>query len=110
MQSKILSSPDKEHLLTIALDGENCWENYMEDGASFLKTLYTLITEDETLETVLISEYLDKTKEDKTLTKIASGSWINRNFKLWILLQLWQCQSDIHLRSGLIKRIRQIPG
>ena len=48
LQSKILSSPDNEHLLTIALDGENCWENYLEDGASFLKTLYTLITEDDT--------------------------------------------------------------
>lgn len=84
LQSKILSSPDREHLLTIALDGENCWENYLEDGASFLKTLYTLITEDETLETVLISDYLDNTKEDKPLNKIASGSWMNRNFKLWI--------------------------
>ena len=84
IQSKILSSPDKDHLLTIALDGENCWENYMEDGASLLKTLYTLITEDETLETVLISDYLAKSKEHKPLNKIASGSWFNRNFKLWI--------------------------
>ena len=84
LQSKILSSPDNEHLLTIALDGENCWENYLEDGASFLKTLYTLITEDDSLETVLLSDYLEKTKEDKLLQKIASGSWINRNFKLWI--------------------------
>lgn len=84
LQSKILSSPDNEHLLTIALDGENCWENYLEDGASFLKTLYTLITEDDSLETVLLSDYLEKTKEDRLLPKIASGSWINRNFKLWI--------------------------
>ena len=84
MQSKILSSPDKDHLLTIALDGENCWENYFEDGSSFLKTLYTLITEDDTLETVLISDYLDNTKENKLLPKIASGSGFNRNFKLWI--------------------------
>ena len=84
LQSKILSSPDKEHLLTIALDGENCWENYLEDGASFLKALYTLITEDDSLETVLLSEYLDKAKENKILNKISSGSWINRNFKLWV--------------------------
>lgn len=84
MQSKILSSPDNEHLLTIALDGENCWENYLEDGASFLKTLYTLITEDETLETVLISDYLEKSKEHKVLNKISAGSWFNKNFKLWI--------------------------
>lgn len=84
IQSKILSSPDKEHLLTIALDGENCWENYPQGGNTFLNTLYQLITEDKTLETVLISDYLDKTKEDKPLEKISAGSWINRNFKLWI--------------------------
>ena len=27
MQNKLLVSPDDKHLLTIALDGENCWEN-----------------------------------------------------------------------------------
>ncbi|MBQ8167801.1 hypothetical protein IJZ97_00070 [bacterium] len=84
IQNKLLSSPDKKHLLTIAMDGENCWENYMEDGLSFLKTLYTLIEEDESLETVLISDYMDSENHHKNLSKISSGSWINRNFKLWI--------------------------
>ena len=84
IQSKLLSSPDKNHLLTIAMDGENCWENYMEDGLSFLKTIYNLIEEDNSLETVLISDYLEKEKNYKSLPKITSGSWINKNFKLWI--------------------------
>ena len=84
IQSKLLSSPDSNHMLTIAMDGENCWENYLEDGLSFLKTIYTLIEEDETLETVLISEYLAKETSHKPLEKLSSGSWINRNFKLWI--------------------------
>ena len=84
MQSKLLSSPDENHLLTIAMDGENCWENYPMDGNIFLNTLYKLIDEDDSLETVLISDYLDKEKHHKPLQKIAAGSWINRNFKLWI--------------------------
>lgn len=84
IQSKLLSSPDTNHILTIAMDGENCWENYMEDGLSFLKTIYTLIEEDDTLETVLISDYMDREKQHKQLQKISSGSWINRSFKLWI--------------------------
>ncbi len=84
IQSKILSSPDEEHLLTIAMDGENCWENYLEDGNVFLEELYKLITEDDTLETVLISDYLEKSKESKPLKKIASGASFNRDFKLWI--------------------------
>lgn len=84
IQNKIQSSPDTNHLLTIALDGENCWENYVKDGAAFLNLVYSMIEEDETLETVLISDYLDKEKHHKELKKIHSGSWINRNFQLWV--------------------------
>ena len=83
IQSKLLSSPDENHLLTIAMDGENCWENYKEDGNTFLTTLYSLIENDPTLETVLISDYLERDSQ-KPLNRIASGSWVNRNFKLWI--------------------------
>ena len=82
IQSKLLSSPDENHLLTIAMDGENCWENYESDGYIFLNTIYSLIESDDTLETVLISDYLEKDTQ-KPLKKIASGSW-NRGFKLWI--------------------------
>jgi alpha-amylase/alpha-mannosidase (GH57 family) len=83
VQSKLLSSPDENHLLTIAMDGENCWENYPDDGAVFLSTLYNLISEDPSLETVLLSDYIENDKP-KPLNKVASGSWINRNFDLWI--------------------------
>lgn len=82
-QNKLLSSPDEHHLLTIAMDGENCWENYPSDGLTFLSSIYSLIENDETLETVLISDYLGKDVQ-KPLNKISSGSWVNRNFKLWI--------------------------
>ncbi len=84
IQNRILASPDESHLLTIALDGENSWENYQEDGSHFLKAIYKLIEEDDTLETVLISDYIEQDKNIKKLPKIYSGSWINRNFQLWI--------------------------
>lgn len=84
IQTKLQKSPDKCHLLTIAMDGENCWENYVQDGAIFLKELYSMIENDETLETVLISDYINKEKYHKELKKIHSGSWINRNFQIWI--------------------------
>lgn len=84
IQNKLQKSPDKHHILTIAMDGENCWENYSEDGTTFLKTIYSMIEDDETLETVLISDYLAKEKYHKELKKIHSGSWINRNFQLWV--------------------------
>ena len=82
-QGKLLSSPDENHLLTIAMDGENCWENYTSDGYEFLNKLYSLIENDPTLETVLISDYIERDTQ-KPLNKISSGSWVNRNFKLWI--------------------------
>ncbi len=84
IQNKLQNSPDNNHLLTIAMDGENCWENYSNDGNSFLQAVYSMIEEDETLETVLISDYLENEKHPKDLKKISSGSWINRNFQLWI--------------------------
>ena len=84
IQNKLQTSPDKNHLLTIALDGENCWENYEQDGSMFLNQIYSMIEEDQTLETVLISDYIDKETHSKELKKIHSGSWLNQNFQLWI--------------------------
>ncbi len=84
VQNKLLVSPDQTHLLTIALDGENCWENYQNDGNDFLANIYSLIESDETLETVLISDYIKKDKHKKTLNKIYSGSWIDKTFQYWI--------------------------
>lgn len=84
IQSKIFASPDDSHLLTIALDGENSWENYPDDGENFLKSIYGLIENDDSLNTVLISDYIEHDKNIKKLSKLYSGSWINRNFQLWI--------------------------
>ena len=84
IQNKLLVSPDENHLLTIALDAENCWENYQNDGRDFLEGIYSMITEDESLETVLISDYIDSDKHKKTLKKIYSGSWIDKTFQYWI--------------------------
>lgn len=84
IQSKLLVSPDKTHLLTIALDGENCWERYMNDGFAFLDTIYSEIEKDDSIETVLISDYIEKDEHKKELNKIVAGSWINNSFQCWI--------------------------
>lgn len=83
-QGKLLISPDNSHLLTIALDGENCWENYENDGNDFLENLYQLIENDDSLETVLITDYINKDEHKKVLSKITAGSSIDRSFKYWI--------------------------
>ncbi len=84
IQNKLLVSPDEKHLLTIASDCENCWENYLNDGIEFLENIYGLLGKDDTLETVLISDYIDSDKNKKNLKKIFSGSWIDKTFRYWI--------------------------
>lgn len=84
IQNKISKSPDVHHILTIAMDGENSWENYANDGGAFLDAIYSLIEKDESLETVLVSEYLKSVMHHKPLKKVQAGSWINRSFQLWI--------------------------
>ena len=82
---KLKISPDSSHLLTVAMDGENSWASYPEDGRLFLEKLYSLIEEDDTLQTVLIGDYVEKNKKiEKKLKKLASGSWVNQEFQLWI--------------------------
>ncbi len=84
IQNKLLVSPDDSHLLTIASDCENCWENYENDGIEFLENIYNLIENDNTLETVLISDYIETDKHKKSLKKIYSGSCIDKTFRFWI--------------------------
>ncbi len=82
---KLKNSPDEKHLFTIAMDGENSWDSYNEDGAVFLERLYSLINEDNNIKTVLISDFVNKNKSiEKPLKKVAAGSWMNQEFQLWI--------------------------
>jgi len=71
-------------LVTIALDGENCWEYYENDGKDFLKLLYQNITESPFIKTVTVREYLEGRHQLKKLTEIPSGSWIYGDFLKWI--------------------------
>ena len=83
IQTKLQSSPKNNHILTIALDGENCWETYPDDGNIFLEKLYDLINSDNTLTTVTISDFTENNPPEK-IKNLKSGSWINRNFDMWI--------------------------
>jgi len=71
-------------LVTIALDGENAWEHYRNDGRDFLYRLYERLSEEQEFEVVTVGEYLDKCPQPDTLPKLFAGSWINHNFNIWI--------------------------
>lgn len=81
LQSK---SQDIPYLITIALDGENCWEYYQEDGRIFLETLYALLNADESINSTTVSAYLEQYPAQDTLDHLFPGSWINSDFSTWI--------------------------
>ncbi len=79
-----LHDDDQPHLLSIILDGENCWEYYENNGDDFLRHLYTLLSTDSTLRTVTVSEYLAHFPPKVTIDRLAAGSWIGGDMLTWI--------------------------
>ncbi|MFB2967791.1 glycoside hydrolase [Aerosakkonema sp. BLCC-F183] len=76
----------KPWLVTIALDGENCWEHYQLDGKPFLETLYQTLNTHKELKLVTVSEFLDRFPPTETIPaeKLHTGSWVDGNLTTWI--------------------------
>lgn len=76
----------QDALVSVILDGENCWEYYEANGRPFLESLYRLLSESNEIETVTVSGALASRKPlpERTIGRIYSGSWIGSNFKIWI--------------------------
>lgn len=71
-------------LVTVALDGENCWEYYPNDGHDFLQALYSRLAEDGRLKLVTVSEGLHAVPATQHLPHLHAGSWIEHDFTTWI--------------------------
>lgn len=84
IQSKLQTSPDTRHIVTIALDGENCWESYRANGKIFLRKLYEILSEDKTIDVTTVSDYIKKKAATRLRIPLHTGSWIDRSFHLWI--------------------------
>ncbi|HEY9295887.1 MAG TPA: glycoside hydrolase [Phormidium sp.] len=80
------TSLENPWLVTIALDGENCWENYHLDGKPFLESLYQTLSNHREIELVTVSEYLEKFPTTATLPaeKLHTGSWVDGNLTTWV--------------------------
>src|SRR6266850_3219217 len=48
--------PRPSPLVTVILDGENCWETYPDDGRAFLSALYERLQRERDIEPVTVSE------------------------------------------------------
>jgi starch synthase len=87
-------------LVTIALDGENCWDFYEENGNHFLGALYGRLAADADLKLTTISGFLDEVPSRQSLTRIVAGSWIDANLDTWIgdpeHSRAWDLLSETH--------------
>lgn len=73
-------------LVTIALDGENCWEFYPQDGKPFLEALYQSLSNEPHIKLVTVSEFLQQFPATATIPgeQLHSGSWVDGSFTTWI--------------------------
>ncbi len=80
------SNSEQPWLVTIALDGENCWEFYQEDGKPFLEALYQSLSNEPHIQLVTVSEFIDKYPPTATIPgeQLHSGSWVDGSFTTWI--------------------------
>jgi hypothetical protein len=71
-------------LVSIVLDGENCWEHYAGDGGPFLEALYDALERAPDIRTRTPSDVLADAPPAEALPELHSGSWIDADFHIWI--------------------------
>ncbi|MDI6606598.1 MAG: glycoside hydrolase family 57 protein, partial [Candidatus Omnitrophota bacterium] len=71
-------------LVVIAMDGENAWEYYANDGHDFLELLYERLSECKFIKTATISQYLKRFPAKNNIPALSAGSWIFADFGKWI--------------------------
>jgi alpha-amylase/alpha-mannosidase (GH57 family) len=71
-------------VVSVILDGENCWEGYEADGGPFLDRLYRALEEAPDVRLRTPSQVLDDASVLPMLSTLHSGSWIDADFHIWI--------------------------
>ncbi|MBN1656932.1 MAG: hypothetical protein JXA93_00950 [Anaerolineae bacterium] len=79
-----LADPAHPYLVSIILDGENCWEGYEHNGDLFLDRLYDQLVIDPDLCPVTVTDYLAQHPPRVEIGTLHTGSWINHNLETWI--------------------------
>ena len=88
------ASDDRTPVVSVILDGENCWEYYPYNGNYFLDALYRGIATHPTIRPTTYADWLDGgTAGDidagvqvsaGTLDHLVAGSWVGGDFSTWI--------------------------
>jgi alpha-amylase/alpha-mannosidase (GH57 family) len=75
---------DQPALVSVILDGENCWEHYPGGGVPFLRALYERCTRSPGIRPVQVGTFLEQHPPRDTLPHLFAGSWISHNFAIWV--------------------------
>lgn len=70
-------------VVSVMLDGENCWGDYEQDGGPFLERLYASLAEARDIRTTTPAEVLARERTWPSLSRLHSGSWIDADFHVW---------------------------
>ncbi len=73
-----------DKVVTIIVDGENCWENYDMDGKEFLTEFYQRLSTNNELFPTTPSAYLNSTVDIVQLESLFPGAWFSANYDTWI--------------------------
>ena len=72
------------HVVVIALDGENAWDHYPFNGYYFLKALYAALSDNPQFELLTLSQCLARGLEARRLSRVMAGSWVYGSLATWM--------------------------
>ncbi len=76
---------DEPKVVSVMLDGENCWEHYAYNGYYFLTALYKALESHARIRTATCSEVAQEPPAAPApLERVVAGSWVHGNFSTWI--------------------------
>jgi len=75
---------DCNKVVSIVLDGENCWEYYPNNGYHFLTALYQKLSTHKLIELTTFADFVVKNRDNVRLDNLVAGSWVYGTFSTWI--------------------------
>jgi len=106
------SESGEDAVTLIALDGENPWAGYRDNGVPFLRRLFGRLKNEPGLVPVTLSEYLKQAPPAEAIS-LASGTWLG-SFAKWIghpaKNEAWETLSRARDEAGPVNEIMVAEG
>jgi len=75
---------DEMPVVSVILDGENCWEYYPYNGFYFLDALYGKLASHPVIRTTTFAVASDSAAKQAELPPVVAGSWVHGDLTTWI--------------------------